>query len=171
MLNVDYIRRGVGTAYDQILNSTSIIISTNKQNLRKMTTLNPPTVTISLDANGKLVVKPDTVPVNPGDTVIWTLAPGLSWPNGFTPSAIISYLHKEGYAILVYPDTLAFGDPVPPSTKQTIRGQVRQDAPSGGEQFYNVNASREGNEDEILSTHNDDDIDSIDPKIKMNPTM
>jgi len=134
-----------------------------------MATPNPAIVTISF-LNGKLVPKPDPVLVNPGDTVVWTLAPGLSWPNGFTPAAIISYTNREGYVVLVYPDTLAFGDVVSPSTAKSIRGQVRSSAVGGSEQIYTIYASETGHQDVILSTHSDD-IDSVDPKIRTNPTM
>jgi len=139
------------------------------------------TVTISLDpTTGKPVVDKNPVSVYPADTIVWALSPttSLSWPPNFTPASIISYLNETGYIVLVNPDSLAFGDPIPPSTTPTIRGQVKNGVIAGSKELYNVYVSQvvNGLQEVILGTHDYDDdddfddvdgIEPIDPKIQI----
>lgn len=111
-------------------------------------------VTIRLNANNQPYADPDPVPVNPGDIIIWMLAPGLHWPPNLNPASIIQYLSGTN---LIVPGSLQF----------VIAGMVRSDAAPLVEENYGVNVSTTiGTEEVMLSTHDDT---LVDPKIKVNP--
>ena len=121
------------------------------------------TVTISLVKEGQLAVTPDPVMVNPGDIISWQLDKGLKWPP--EPATAITRAAAKGSVDLLG-NTISWvpgKDPLQPGTiEATVAGKATPDS----FEDYNAEAVQEGNEAVILSTHK---LDSIDPKIKLNP--
>ena len=114
-------------------------------------------VTISLNANNHPTASPDTVSVNAGDTIVWSLTGNLHWPANW------------GSSIVPVPGSVNLLNSPLQLVNGTLQGTVVSNATPGAVESYDASVVNPSDEDVVLSTHSD--IDTFDPKIKVNPKV